>query len=96
MIYLTPVPSIVVEESESAGLAVPRPAFPSIDLTQMRNTMGTGYMSHQSDVGQAGGLQSPSSQQSDRDPGVNSPARTWSSIGGPESQIARSHSTSRL
>ena len=87
---LTLVPSIVVEESEATSLAVPRLALPSLDLTQMRD-LGSGYSSNVSD-------QTPTTVDFPRlelsDGG--SPVRSWSNIGGPESQIATSSGVSEL
>ena len=97
---LTPVPSIVVEESESASLGIPNPRFalPSLDLTHMRGKMGTGYPSdvsptHSPAQDRSQGLHSPVSSPEDEIP---SPIKTWSNIGGPESQIATSTGTSEL
>ena len=79
---LTPVPSIVVEESESASLGIPNPRFalPSLDLTHMRGNMGTGYSSDVSPThipaqDRSQGLHSPVSSPEDEIP---SPIKTWS------------------
>jgi hypothetical protein len=95
-IYLIQVPAIVVQESESSSLSVPRPAFPSLDLTQMRDDMGTGYSPNPSHIGSSVALQSPWTQQSETDDVANSPVRTWSNIGGPQSRIATSAGNSEL
>jgi hypothetical protein len=84
---LTLVPSIVVEESEATSLAVPRPALPSLDLTQMRD-LGSGYSPNVSPTT----VDFPRLELSDG----GSPVRTWSNIGGPESQIATSSGVSEL
>lgn len=86
------VPSIVVEASES-NLSIPaRTALPSLDLTQMRRDMGTGY-SEPSPTDWRGRLQPSPTQRSDTEDGTSPPGRTWSSIGGPDSQIATSMGT---
>jgi hypothetical protein len=84
------VPSIVVEESEMSSLSVPRPAHPSLDLTQMRHAMGAGYSPT-----------SPSFSGSDRllrsdDGEQGSGAKSWSNIGAPGSQISTSAVDSEL
>jgi len=87
---LIPVPAIVVEESEATSLAIPRPALPSLDLTQMRD-LGAGYSSNDS-------RQDSTSPESSR-LGVTeggSPVRMWSNIGGPDSQIASTSGVSEL
>lgn len=88
---LITVPSIVVEESEATSLSVPRPALPSLDLTQMRE-ISTGYSSN---------LSGPSPTSSDLprlglSDGGSSPIRTWSNLGAPDSQIATSSGVSEL
>src|SRR5438552_19167175 len=40
--YLITVPSIVVQETDTSALSVPRPTLPSLDLTQMRSNLGSG------------------------------------------------------
>jgi hypothetical protein len=88
-IYLIVVPAIIVEESEPSSLPVPRPAMLSLDLTQMRNDMGTGYSPTSPSFGRDP-LQTRSSPQSAGDDDSNSPFKTWSNIGGPESQVVAS------
>lgn len=87
-LHLIVVPAIIVEEPELPNLSVPRP-MPSLDLTQMRNDMGAGYSPTSPTFGQES-LQVRYSPQSDGEDESSSPFRTWSSIGGPESQIATS------
>ena len=87
---LITVPSIVVQESEATSLAVPRPALPSLDLTQMRE-LGKGYSSN---VSRQDSTSSELPRLGLTDEG--SPVRTWSSIGNPDSQIATSAGVSEL
>ena len=96
---LTIVPSIVVEESESASLGIPNPrlALPSLDLTYMRGNMGSSYSPEGSPIhiplrDRSQGLHSPVSPEDEN----ASPIRTWSNIGGPDSQIATSTGNSEL
>jgi len=94
--YLTqankPVPFIVVEASESSLSTPARTALPSLDLTQMRRDMGTGYSEPSPTYGR-GRLQLSPTQRYDVEDGAGPPGRTWSSIGGPDSQIATSINT---
>jgi len=87
---LTLVPSIVVDESEATSLAVPRPALPSLDLTRIRD-LGSGYSSNVSEQTSTS-VELPRLGLSDG----GSPVRTWSNIGGPESQIATSSGRAEL
>lgn len=87
---LIAVPSIVVEESEASILPNPRPALPSLDLTQMRDNTGAGYYPTSSNFDGQDQLHAPSSQHSEAEDDLPSPTRTWSTIGGPESNIATS------
>ena len=87
------MPSIVVQETDTSARSVPRPTLPSLDLTQMRNTFGAGCSS--GFVGQDR-LQPSYSPQSDAGEEAGSSARSWSSIGGPESQIASSGGSPEL
>ena len=85
------VPSIVVQESEAMSLSLPRPALPSLDLTQMRE-IGHGYSSSLSGL-------SPTSSDGPRlgsSDGGSSPIRMWSNLGAPDSQIATSSGGSEL
>lgn len=94
-LHLIVVPAIIVEEPEPQSLPAPRPALPSLDLTQMRNDMGTGYSPTSPSFG-PGPLQTRYSPQSDGEDEPNSSFRKWSNIGGPESQIATSAVHSEL
>ena len=90
---LITVPSIVVQESDTSAPSIPRPTLPSLDLTQMRHNTGAGY----SPVFEGQDRLQPSySPQSDVEDEANSPVRTWSTIGGPDSQIALSGGNSEL
>ena len=93
---VTTVPSIIVEESEIASPTVPRPALPSLDLTQMRNNVGAGYSLNSPTFGHDDRLPVYQYQPSDSEDESGSPVRTWSNIGGPESRIATSPVTSEL
>jgi hypothetical protein len=81
--YLIAVPTIVVEESEAS---IPRPTLPSLDMTHMRDDMGAGYSPSSNFDGQER-LQASPVHQSDTEDESRSPARTWSSIGRPQSNI---------
>jgi len=87
---LIAVPSIVVHEDELSGLSVPRPALPSLDLTQMRREGGTGY-SPTSPVfpGQLSIQLSPV-QDDDIVERSSTELRSWSSIVGPDSHLTPS------
>ena len=96
---LTIVPSIVVEESESAGpeISNPRLALPSLDLTYMRGNTGAGYSPEVSPThipvrDRSQGLHSPQSSPEESP----WPIRTWTSLGAPDSQIAMSTGSSEL
>jgi len=93
LMYLIKVPSIVVQESDTPALSIPRPTLPSLDLTQVRQDMGAGYSSGFD--GQER-LQPSYSPQSDVEDEASSPVRTWSTLGGPDSQIAMSAGNSEL
>jgi hypothetical protein len=84
------VPSIVVEESETSMLDVPRVAQPSLDLTQMRNAMGAGYSPTTPAFTRADRMYTTESDEQD------SQIRSWSNIGAPGSSIATSAVTSEL
>jgi len=89
--YTGVVPSIVVEESETSMLSVPRVTQPSLDLTQMRNDVGAGYSPT-----------TPAFSTSDRlytqsnDAGQSSQIRSWSNLGAPDSQISTSEVHSEM
>jgi hypothetical protein len=83
--YLIAVPTIVVEESNTS---TPRPALPSLDMTHMRYGMGAGYSPTSSNFDGQERLQAHPVQQSDTEDESRSSARTWASIGGPQSNIA--------
>jgi hypothetical protein len=85
-----------VQEDETSSLSVPRLGLPSLDLTQMRNTMGTGYSPTSPAFPRPDRLQTSDRQLSDTEDESTSPVRTWSSIGGPDSQISTSAITSEL
>jgi len=92
---LTVVPSIVVEESESEILDIPRAPMPSMDLTQMRTDMGTGYYSNYSPTSPAFDGQeqlhvSSSGAQSDNEDDSPSAPRTWTTIGADSNLTASS------
>ena len=92
-VYLIKVPAIVVQESDTSTPSIPRPTLPSLDLTQMRDNMGAGY----SPVLDGHDRLHPSySPQSDVEDEANSPARTWSTIGGPDSRMASAGGNSEL
>ena len=93
LVYLITVPSIVVQESDTSALSIPRPSLPSLDLTQMRHDVGTGYSSVFEGQDR---LQPSYSPQSDVEDEASSLGRTWSTIGGPDSQIATSGVNSEL
>jgi hypothetical protein len=93
LMYLITVPAIVVQESDAPVLSIPRPSLPSLDLTQMRDDMGEGYSSGFEGQDR---LQPSYSQQSDVQDEGSSPGRSWSTIGGPDSQIALSGENSEL
>jgi hypothetical protein len=84
------VPSIVVEESETSMLNVPRVAQPSLDLTQMRNAMGAGYSPTTPAFTRTDRLYITESDEQD------SQIRSWSNIGAPGSSIATSAVSSEL
>jgi len=88
--YTGDIPSIVVEESETSMLDVPRVAQPSLDLTQMRNAMGAGYSPTTPAFTRADRLYTTESDEQD------SQIRSWSNIGAPGSSIATSAVTSEL
>lgn len=92
---LIEVPSIVVEETETSSLSVPRAAMPSLDLTQMRN-LGAGYSSTRPVFRQEDRLQVQGSSQSESDDESDSRGRTWSNLGAPDSQVATSAGQSEL
>jgi hypothetical protein len=85
---LIKVPSIVVEESETSLLSVPRAAMPSLDLTQMRNDMGTGYSPTRPAFSQEDRLQVQGISPSGSEDESESHPRSWSNLGAPDSQIA--------
>lgn len=92
-VYLIKVPAIVVQESDTSTPSMLRPTLPSLDLTQMRDNMGAGY----SPVLDGQDRLHPSySPQSDVEDEAGSPVRTWSTIGGPDSQIASAQGNSEL
>jgi hypothetical protein len=90
---LITVPSIVVQESDTSALSMPRPTLPPLDLTQLRSNTGAGY----SPVFEGQDRLQPSySPQSEVDDEASSPVRTWSTIGGPDSQVALAGDNSEL
>lgn len=94
--YTGDVPAIVVHDSETGNLRVPR-AMPSVDLTQMRNVgSGSGFSPaspvFSGDLGLNLRHRTPTESEDEAGPS----GRTWSSVGAPESQIATSTGTSEL
>ena len=89
-IELSVVPAIVVEETDSSQAPFIRPPLPSLDLTQMRDDMGSGYASSSGAFGEGDHQLRVSfySPQSDSEDESASPGRRWANIGGPESQMA--------
>ena len=92
---LMKVPSIVIEESESSLLSIPRAAMPSLDLTHMRH-MASGYSSTQPVLAQQDRLYVRGRSHSESDDESESRGRTWSNLGAPDSQIATSAVQSEL
>ena len=70
--------------------------MPSLDLTQMRDNMGSRYSPTSPSFDGQERLHAYSPHQSDTEDESRSPARTWSTIGGPESNIATSAVNSEL
>ena len=92
---LMKVPSIVIEESETSLLSVPRAAMPSLDLTQMRH-IASGYAPTQPVLSQQDRLYVRGRSHSESDDESESQGRTWSNLGAPDSQIATSAVQSEL
>jgi hypothetical protein len=93
------VPSIVVELSDPAQATASRPPLPSLDLTQMRDDMGSEYPSSPQAPGERDHQLRPRisiySPKSDAEEESSSPSKRWSNIGAPDSQMANT-STSPL
>jgi hypothetical protein len=86
------LPSIVVEESETSLLSVPRAGMPSLDLTQMRN-LGSPTRPA---FGQQDRLQVQGSSRSESDDESDPHGRTWGNLGAPDSQLSTTTGQSEL
>ena len=90
------VPSIVVQESETSGLSVPRPALPSLDLTNLRRDMGSGYSPMSPLFSGQSSIQPSPVHGLDVVERSSSENRSWSNLGGPDTNLTASAANTEL